>query len=146
MCVCVYTAMHRKGSRSLTPLSNIGRTSREGRGSLMSIVTIPFQMPDGNQPSNGNQLVRNKHPTLPSPRDTTVESRGHSLPQRQSECFLAVNSSPLLQASCWLPQWPRECWFWLQMWEGWSAEKGEEEEECKVASRSSQPQQRRRGH
>lgn len=62
MCVCVYTAMHRKGSRSLTPLSNIRRTSRKGQGSLMSIVTIPFQMPDG------NQLVRNKHPTLPSPQ------------------------------------------------------------------------------
>lgn len=100
MCVCVYTAMHRKGSRSLTPLSNIGRTSRKGQGSLMSIVTIPFHCLDGNQSSDGNQLVRNKHPTLPSPRDTTVESRGHSLPRRQSECFLAVNSSPLLQASC----------------------------------------------
>lgn len=62
MCVCVYTAMHRKGSRSLTPLSNIRRTSRKGQSSLVSTVTIPFQTYDG------NQLVRNKHPTLPSPQ------------------------------------------------------------------------------
>lgn len=41
---------------------NIRRTSRKGQSSLVSTVTIPFQTYDG------NQLVRNKHPTLPSPQ------------------------------------------------------------------------------
>lgn len=145
VCLCVYSNAQKRLQEPNTSLKH--RENQQKRAGLPYVHcynSIP--LPDGNQSSDGNQLVRNKHPTLPSPRDTTVESRGHSLPRRQSECFLAVNSSPLLQASCWLPQWPRECWFWLQMWEGWSAEKGEEEEECKVASRSSQPQQRRRGH
>lgn len=55
------------------------------------------------------QLVRNKYPTLPSPQRNTVERRGNSLLQKQSECFLAMDSGPLLQTSCLLPQGPGEC-------------------------------------
>lgn len=69
------------------------------------------------------QLVRNKYPTLPSPQRNTVERRGNSLLQRQSECFLAMNSSTLLQTSCFFLQGPRECWFWLLMWEGREVQK-----------------------
>lgn len=54
-------------------------------------------------------LVRSKYPTLPSPQRNMAERRGNSLLQRQSECFLVMDSSPLLQTSCLFPQGPREC-------------------------------------
>lgn len=108
--VCVYTAMHRKGYQE--PNASFKHWGNQEKKAGLPNVHCYISIPNARCKKRlkmVTQLVRNKYPTLPSPQRNNSRKKGHSLLQRQSECFLAMNSSPLLQTSCLLPQGPREC-------------------------------------